>query len=94
MHISAGRIDQSLYIPLPDAEARLSILKIKTAKMPLDGAVALLGLAEQTDTFSGADLENLCREAAILALRTDITTAAVRAEHFNAALDLLLRGRA
>ena len=89
-----GRIDQSLYIPLPDVEARLSILKIKTAKMPLDGLVDLNALANQTNTFSGADLENLCREAAILALRMDITTEVVRAEHLQAALDSLLQGRA
>eukprot|EP00040_Diaphanoeca_grandis_P026378 m.147606 g.147606 ORF g.147606 m.147606 type:complete len:790 (-) comp30548_c0_seq1:75-2444(-) len=81
-----GRIDQILYVPLPDCEARLSILQIKTSKMPLDATVDLNALALATDLFSGADLENLCREAAIGALRSDISSLSVSHRDFEKAL--------
>ncbi|RXM91128.1 Spermatogenesis-associated protein 5-like protein 1 [Acipenser ruthenus] len=57
-----GRFDKIVYVPPPDQEARLAILKICTEKMPLDSDVSLEDVAEKTSFFSGADLENLCKE--------------------------------
>jgi len=63
-----GRIDRFIYIPAPDREARLEILKVHTKNMPLK-KVDLEGIAENTEYFSGADLEAVCREAAIFAMK-------------------------
>ena len=64
-----GRFDRLIEIPIPDKEARLSILKIHTAKMPIDADVDLNILAASTDKYSGAELENICREAGMMAIR-------------------------
>ena len=64
-----GRFDKVIEIPMPDEKARLEILKIHTKKMPLDKDVDLKELAKLTEGFSGADLENLAREAAMMAIR-------------------------
>ncbi|KAK6475211.1 spermatogenesis-associated protein 5-like protein 1 [Huso huso] len=66
-----GRLDKIVYVPPPDQEARLAILKICTEKMPLDSDVSLEDVAEKTSFFSGADLENLCKEAALLTLQEE-----------------------
>ncbi|XP_041081689.1 spermatogenesis-associated protein 5-like protein 1 isoform X2 [Polyodon spathula] len=66
-----GRLDKIVYVPPPDQEARLAILKICTEKMPLDSDVSLEDIAEKTSFFSGADLENLCKEAALLTLHEE-----------------------
>jgi transitional endoplasmic reticulum ATPase len=57
-----GRFDKLLYVPPPDEAARLEILRILTAHIPLGDCVDLQSLALVTDLFSGADLSNLCRE--------------------------------
>ncbi|XP_074862617.1 ATPase family gene 2 protein homolog B isoform X2 [Carettochelys insculpta] len=57
-----GRLDKIIYIPPPDQKERLSILKICTQKVPIDSSVSLEYLAVQTKLFSGADIENLCKE--------------------------------
>ncbi|XP_010122695.1 PREDICTED: spermatogenesis-associated protein 5-like protein 1, partial [Chlamydotis macqueenii] len=57
-----GRLDKVIYIPPPDLKGRLSILKICTEKIPLDTHVSLQDVAVLTDFFSGADIENLCKE--------------------------------
>jgi len=80
-----GRIDRFILIPPPNAKARLEILKIHTRNMPLKG-VDLKEIAEKTEGFSGADLEALCREAAMNALREDIKAKAVEKKHFEEAL--------
>ncbi|NXX93919.1 SPA5L protein, partial [Centropus bengalensis] len=78
-----GRLDKVIYIPPPDLKGRLSILKICTAKMPLDTDVSLEDVAVRTDLFSGADIENLCKEAALLALQENgLEATAVKHEHF------------
>jgi transitional endoplasmic reticulum ATPase len=80
-----GRIDRFVLIPPPNAKARVEILKIHTRNMPLKG-VDLKEIAEKTEGFSGADLEALCREAAMNALREDIKAKAVEKKHFEEAL--------
>ena len=57
-----GRIDRIIYVPTPDVEARLQILRVHTRTSPLADDVDLEEFALNTELFSGADLENLCRE--------------------------------
>ncbi|RDD52239.1 AAA family ATPase [Nanoarchaeota archaeon NZ13-N] len=64
-----GRIDRVIYVPPPDYEARLQILKIHTRNVPLSKDVNLEEIARVTEGYSGADLELLVKEAAIFALR-------------------------
>ncbi len=64
-----GRFDREIAISVPDKRARLEILQIHTRGMPLTADVDLDKLAEVTHAFVGADLEALCREAAMTALR-------------------------
>lgn len=64
-----GRFDHEVEVGLPDAEARLHILKIHTRKMPLADDVDLEQIARQTGSYSGADIEALCREAALACMR-------------------------
>ena len=64
-----GRFDREISISIPDQRGRLEILHIHTRGMPLAQDVDLVKLAQITHGFVGADLEALCREAAIKALR-------------------------
>ena len=64
-----GRFDREIEIGIPDKEGRKEILTIHTKKMPLDSSVSLDDLAETTEGFVGADLESLCKEAAMNAVR-------------------------
>ncbi len=63
-----GRFDRHIYIGIPDKEGRNKIFEVHTRNMPLEG-VDLDWLADNTEGFVGADIESLCREAAINALR-------------------------
>ncbi|MEM4239596.1 MAG: CDC48 family AAA ATPase [Candidatus Woesearchaeota archaeon] len=80
-----GRFDRIILTPVPDKKARLEILKVHTKGMPLK-SVDLDYLAEQTEGFVGADIEALCREAAMLSLREDIKNKVITADHFEQAL--------
>ena len=80
-----GRIDRFVLVPPPDKKARFEILKVHTKNMPLKN-VDLDYLAEKTEEFSGADLESLCREAAMNALREDMKAKIVTKKHFDDAL--------
>ncbi len=64
-----GRFDREISIPIPDRNGRLDILEIHSRGMPLSRDVDLAHLAEITHGFVGADLEALCREAAMICLR-------------------------
>ena len=66
-----GRFDRLIYIPMPDKEARKRILETHLSRMAV-AEVSAQWLAEITEDFSGADLEMLCREAGMLALRKHI----------------------
>jgi transitional endoplasmic reticulum ATPase len=81
-----GRFDRLLLIPAPDSVSRLEIFKIHTKDMPLAKDVSLDEIAEKTVGFSGADIDALCREAAMTALRDDINVKEVRKTHFERAL--------
>jgi transitional endoplasmic reticulum ATPase len=81
-----GRFDRLLLIRAPDEEARFEILKIHTKGMPLTKDVALEQLAKECEGYSGADIEALCREAAMIALRDNIKAKDVSRKHFLQAL--------
>ncbi|KAI8338266.1 transitional endoplasmic reticulum ATPase [Chlamydoabsidia padenii] len=67
-----GRLDQLIYIPLPDETSRLSIMKAQLRKSPVAADVDLALMAKHTNGFSGADLGEICQRAAKLAIREDI----------------------
>merc|ERR1712167_313232 len=67
-----GRLDQLIYIPMPDYESRLSVLKAVLRKTPVSKDCDLQYLASQTEKFTGADLTEICQRAAKLAVREDI----------------------
>ena len=64
-----GRFDRQVYVGLPDVKGREEILKVHTRKKPLAPDVSLKVIAQRTGGFTGADLENLMNEAALLAAR-------------------------
>jgi cell division protease FtsH len=66
-----GRFDRRIVVPRPDVKGRYGILRVHTKKTPLGGDVDLEIIARGTPGFSGADLENLVNEAALLAARAD-----------------------
>jgi transitional endoplasmic reticulum ATPase len=74
-----GRLDQLIYIPLPDEPSRLSILNAALKKSPLAPDVDLEFLANSTPGFSGADLAEICQRAAKLAIRESINADIQRA---------------
>ncbi|KAI3379083.1 hypothetical protein SNEBB_005246 [Seison nebaliae] len=67
-----GRLDQLIYIPLPDEPSRVAILKANLRKSPIDPAVDLQYLARNTKGYSGADLTEICQRACKLAIRESI----------------------
>jgi len=67
-----GRLDQLIYIPLPDYESRLAVFRANLRKSPLDDDVDLAHLANITDGFSGADITEVCQRACKLAIRKEI----------------------
>ncbi|EIE89433.1 hypothetical protein RO3G_14144 [Rhizopus delemar RA 99-880] len=84
-----GRFDQIIYVPPPDEEARLEILKIHTKNMPLGPDVDLIYISKQTEYYTGADLQNVCREAAMEALRGQKEAVNVNMIHFNSSLSTI-----
>jgi CDC48 subfamily AAA family ATPase len=85
-----GRFDRILLVPGPDKDAREAIFNVHTKSMPLDSDVNLSKLAAKTDGYAGADIQSICREAAIFALREDINAKKVSLSHFTKALDLVV----
>ncbi|WP_394270076.1 CDC48 family AAA ATPase [Qipengyuania sp.] len=83
-----GRFDELVYVGTPDKSGREQILGIHTAQMPLDGDVELGGIADKTERFTGADLEDLVRRAGLNALqRAGGDVQSVAMEDFAKALD-------
>jgi len=82
-----GRFDELIYVPVPDRNGRRRILAIQTAKMPLADDVDLDDLAERTDRYTGADLEDLGRRAGLYALRQSLDVTQVTMDHFEKALE-------
>ncbi len=84
--IRPGRLEKLIYVPPPDEEGRLEILRIHTRSIPLNDEVDLRELARMTEGYTGADLAALVREAAMIALRDDINMRSVGWKHFEDAL--------
>ncbi|MEA3343263.1 MAG: CDC48 family AAA ATPase [archaeon] len=84
-----GRFDRHIYIPVPDVESRKKIFKVHTKEMPLAKDVSLKKLLDKTEGYVGADIEGLCKEAAILALRENINAKQITAKHFDEALKII-----
>lgn len=81
-----GRFDRIILTPPPDRAQRLDIFKIHTKSMPMAKDVKLEELCERTEGYVGADIESVCREAAIMALRENMSAKEIAKEHFDAAL--------
>ena len=81
-----GRFDRLVYVRPPDKRSRLAIFKIHTRNMPLAEDVDLEELADMTEGYVGADIEAVCREAVMLALRENINAEKVHMRHFLEAL--------
>ncbi len=85
-----GRFDRRITVPRPDVNGRHGILKVHTRKVPMDSKVDLMTIAKGTPGFSGADLENLTNEAALLAARHEKDRVEMR--DFEDAKDKVLMG--
>jgi transitional endoplasmic reticulum ATPase len=81
-----GRFDRLIYVPEPDEKSRLQIFKIYTKGMPINKDVDLNQLTIMTKYYGGADIESLCREAAMHALRRDVNSQEVTMKDFLDAL--------
>ncbi|MBE7510195.1 MAG: ATP-dependent zinc metalloprotease FtsH [Bacteroidia bacterium] len=85
-----GRFDRQIYVELPDLTGREEIFKVHTKGLKIDHTVDIKFLARQTPGFSGADIANLCNEAALIAARLNKT--AIGKEDFLAAVDRIIGG--
>ena len=81
-----GRFDRLIYVPEPDEKSRLQIFKIYTKGMPINKDVDLTQLTTATKYYSGADVESLCREAAMHALRKNVNSTEVTMKDFQDAI--------
>ena len=81
-----GRFDRLIYVPEPDEQSRLQIFKIYTKDMPLAKDVDVTSLVALSKGYSGADIEALCREAAMIALRRDVNSKEVTMKDFQDAI--------
>ena len=82
-----GRFDRVTVIPPPDEKTREEIFKIHTKAMPLAKGVDVADLAKKTDGYTGADIENVCREAGMSAIRRGMNVDKVEAKDFEDALE-------
>jgi transitional endoplasmic reticulum ATPase len=81
-----GRFDELIYVGTPDTTGRRRILAIHTRNMPLADDVDLEKIAQRTERFTGADLEDLVRRAGLTALRRGLETGKVTMDDFEVAL--------
>lgn len=85
-----GRFDRQIYVELPDLNGRKEIFKVHTKNLKMDASVDIEFLAKQTPGFSGADIANLCNEAALIAARKD--KKAIDKQDFLDAVDRIIGG--
>ena len=86
----AGRFDRQIDVGLPDAKEREAIFNVHLRHIKMDGNIDRAFLAKQTPGFSGADIANVCNEAALIAARHDKKM--VTREDFMAAIDRIIGG--
>ncbi len=84
-----GRFDRVILTPVPDEEGRRRVFEIYLKKMPLADGVKADLLAKKTEGYVGADIEGVCREAAMIALREDIKAKHITMENFEKALQVI-----
>ena len=82
-----GRFDRHIKVDTPSEEARLAIFEVHTKGMPLANDVDLKKLAKSTDGYVGADIEAICREAAMLTLRNDMESNEIPNKYFKEAIE-------
>ncbi len=85
-----GRFDRQIYIELPDLKEREAIFKVHLRPLKLDKNIDISFLARQTPGFSGADIANVCNEAALIAARRNKTV--VEKQDFIDAIDRIIGG--
>lgn len=85
-----GRFDRSVYVDLPDVKGREAILNVHLARIPLSADFDPAVVAKSTPGFSGAELQNLVNEAALMAARAN--SVRVEPEHFEKAMDKVTMG--
>jgi cell division protease FtsH len=85
-----GRFDRQILVTAPDLKGRRAILDVHTRNKPLEPGVDLELIARQTSNLTGADLANICNEAAIFAGRDHRST--IRTKDFQAALERVIAG--
>jgi len=88
--LRAGRFDRQIHVELPDAKERLDIFKVHLRPLKLEEGFDISFLAKQTPGFSGADIANVCNEAALIAARKD--KKAVQRQDFLDAIDRIIGG--
>jgi len=84
-----GRFDRLIYVPPPDEESRLEILKIYTKGMPLADDIEVTALARSSKGYSGADISALCREAGMQVMRRSGDDERVTTADFKRAMDVI-----
>lgn len=87
--IRPGRFDKLIHISAPNFEGRLKILQFILKKIPIEKNFNIQSIAERTVNFSGADLVNLCNEAAMCAATRDLHCESVTLEDFECVLTFL-----
>ncbi len=88
--LRAGRFDRQIHVDLPDLPERVAIFKVHLAPLKLEEGLDIDFLARQTPGFSGADIANVCNEAALIAARHGKTT--VQKQDFLDAVDRIIGG--
>lgn len=88
--LRAGRFDRQIYVDLPDLNDRVAIFKVHLRNIKIDDSLDVELLARQTPGFSGADIANVCNEAALIAARNNRTS--VGKDDFSAAVDRIIGG--
>lgn len=81
-----GRFDKLIHVPAPDAESRLALLSLHGQRMPFHEDVDLEAISSLTERYSGADLCNLCNEAAIEAFQRDFEATEIEWQDFEKVL--------
>ena len=87
-----GRFDRHIQVKEPDEEARMAIFKVHTKNMPLAKDVNLKKLAKNTEGYVGADIEAVCREAAMLTLRDNLEASEIPYKYFKQAIEKVKPG--
>jgi len=84
-----GRFDRIIERPVPEEKTRVEIFRLHTKSMPIAKGVDVAEFAKKTDGYTGADIENVCREAGMAAIRRGINVDKVEEKDFEEALSVV-----